>query len=373
MAGRGVGVAGFVGGVPGGTGAAVGRSGAARRPGRSTTTVALLAAGTFLVVSIGVHRRSGVEDPGDRASGTGGFALVGRTTLPLNHRLETPEGQDAYALDGSDLDGVSVLPLRRREGDDASCLNLGAPQRPRLLGVEAARLDGRFTFAGGGSWDLLTAPLEGGVVPAIGDAASIKWTMKRAVGDELEFTDALGAPFRVRIVGAVQDSILQGSLLVDEAVFRELFPTDRGWRELLVDAPAERLDEVSATLTEALGEVGAAFESAAERLDGFRAVQNTYLDIFQLLGALGVLLGSVGVGVVVLRNALERRRELAALRAVGSCWRASTASCSASAWGPACSRPPLPCSPQAEARWQSHRSSWRWSSTARCGSRWRRR
>ena len=39
--------------------------------------------------------------------------------------------------------------------------------------------------------------------------------------------------------------------------------------------------------------------------------------IFQALGGLGLLLGSVGVGMVVLRNALERRSELAILSAVG--------------------------------------------------------
>ena len=46
-------------------------------------------------------------------------------------------------------------------------------------------------------------------------------------------------------------------------------------------------------------------------------MENTYLSIFALLGGLGLLLGSVGLGVVVLRNVLERRGELALLRAVG--------------------------------------------------------
>ena len=49
----------------------------------------------------------------------------------------------------------------------------------------------------------------------------------------------------------------------------------------------------------------------------FNAVQNTYLGTFQVLGGLGLLLGSVGLGIVVLRNVLERRGELAVLLAVG--------------------------------------------------------
>ena len=54
-----------------------------------------------------------------------------------------------------------------------------------------------------------------------------------------------------------------------------------------------------------------------QRLAAFGEVENTYLSIFQILGGLGLVLGSVGVGLVVLRNMLERRNELAMLRAVG--------------------------------------------------------
>jgi ABC-type antimicrobial peptide transport system permease subunit len=46
-------------------------------------------------------------------------------------------------------------------------------------------------------------------------------------------------------------------------------------------------------------------------------VQNTYLSTFQSLGALGLLLGAVGLAVVQLRSVLERRGELALMRAAG--------------------------------------------------------
>ena len=46
-------------------------------------------------------------------------------------------------------------------------------------------------------------------------------------------------------------------------------------------------------------------------------MQNTYLSTFQILGGLGLLLGSVGLGIVVMRNVFERRGELALLLAVG--------------------------------------------------------
>ena len=46
-------------------------------------------------------------------------------------------------------------------------------------------------------------------------------------------------------------------------------------------------------------------------------MNNTYLATFQTLGGLGLVLGTFGLGAVLLRNVLERRRELALLRAVG--------------------------------------------------------
>jgi ABC-type antimicrobial peptide transport system permease subunit len=46
-------------------------------------------------------------------------------------------------------------------------------------------------------------------------------------------------------------------------------------------------------------------------------VENTYLSTFRALGGLGLILGTVGLAAVLLRNVLERRRELALLRAVG--------------------------------------------------------
>jgi ABC-type antimicrobial peptide transport system permease subunit len=56
---------------------------------------------------------------------------------------------------------------------------------------------------------------------------------------------------------------------------------------------------------------------AREQLAAFLAVQNTYLSTFQSLGALGLLLGTFGLAVAQLRSVLERRGELALMRAGG--------------------------------------------------------
>lgn len=306
--------------------AALGRAGVKRRPARSLATIALLASGTFLVVSIGVHRKGALPDPTARASGTGGFALIGDSTLPVHHDLNAPEGRDAFGLTAADLEGVSVLSLAVRDGDDASCLNIGAPQVPRLLGVDPAELArrGAFRFAeveGGegfeSPWELLLRERDDGAVPVVGDAASVRWTLKRSLGDEVELVDGLGRPLRLRIVATLAGSFAQGSLVLGEEAFRAHFPGVVGAREFWIDAPPERSGPLAEDLTRALGEAGLALEPAAVRIEAYNALHNAYLDIFQLLGALGVLLGSLGVGVVVLRNGLERRGELALLGAIG--------------------------------------------------------
>src|SRR4029434_7572296 len=86
----------------------------------------------------------------------------------------------------------------------------------------------------------------------------------------------------------------------------------------LIDVPSNMpLTNVSAALSRGLQDVGLEVTPATQRLAAFNAVQNTYLNTFQILGGLGLLLGSGGLGVVVLRNVFERRGELALMQAVG--------------------------------------------------------
>jgi ABC-type antimicrobial peptide transport system permease subunit len=314
--------------------------GCARRRKRSLATVAMLACGSFLIVSIGGFRLDANRDAWRRSSGTGGFVLIGETTMPVVHDLNSPSGRDFFALNEKDLMDVSFVPFRVREGDEASCLNLNRAQKPRLLGVKPEMLEGRFGFAKGGEWKALrvdvgqasrqspsdgeeekletgATPVLRNEVPAIGDANSIQWAMHKKVGDTIDYVDERGQPFKVRIVGAVANSILQGSLIIDEAEFVKRFPGESGYRMFLIDAPSNRVAQVSATLSRAMQDVGLELTPTAARLAQFNAVQNTYLGTFQVLGGLGLLLGSVGLGIVVLRNVLERRGELAVLIAVG--------------------------------------------------------
>jgi hypothetical protein len=140
------------------------------------------------------------------------------------------------------------------------------------------------------------------------------------VGDDLVIDADTARPIRLRIVGALADSVLQGEIMIAESAFTRLFPEIAGYRVLLADVDATRagdLDEVAATLEERLAPYGLDAQSSMRKLEAYHRVENTYLSTFQTLGRLGLLLGTVGLATVLLRNALERRRELALLGAVG--------------------------------------------------------
>lgn len=312
--------------------------GCARRRNRSVATISLLACGSFVVAAIGVFRLDALRQAENRRSGTGGFALVAESTLPILRDINLPEGRDFYSLNDSELQDTKLVPFRVRDGDDASCLNLNQAQRPRVLGVQPELLAGRFTFVRFESntkppepWLLLRREvcrqflpdLQPDEVPAIGDAASIQWALKSRVGDSLEYLDEHGRSFKLRLVAAVGGSLLQGLIVIDEDEFRQRFPGESGHRFFLVDINrsgderTRRAREVAGSLMQALQNAGFEATPAVQRLEQFNAVQNTYLNTFQALGGLGLLLGTAGLAVVVLRNVLERRAELAVLLAVG--------------------------------------------------------
>jgi ABC-type lipoprotein release transport system permease subunit len=308
--------------------------GSARRHGRSLATMGLLASGCFLIVSIGVFHLDSQRDAWQRTSGTGGFALIGEAALPILRDINTPEGRDFYGLTENDLREISTVMLRVRDGDDASCLNLNRAQKPRVLGVDARALAqrGAFTFAQvykgcdpTSGWMLLNRTeterkgfkLEADEIPAIGDAASIQWALKKKMGDTIAYTDERGRSFKIRLVAGVANSILQGNLLIDENEFTRVFPDEAGHRMLLVDAPSNRVEQARSTLNRALQNTGLELSPATQRMAQLNAVQNTYLGTFQVLGGLGLLLGSAGLGIVLLRNVLERRSELGLLLALG--------------------------------------------------------
>lgn len=293
------------------------------RPARSVAAIAMIASAAFILVSVDAFRTEGISETGP-GSGVGGYDLIVETLLPVVEDAGSGPGREALGVDP--WASVRVEPFRYRPGDDASCLNLYSPQNPRIVGARASFIEaGRFRFSDSlattpaeeaNPWRLLDHEFEDGAIPVIADANSITYVLGRSLGDDILITEG-DQPIRLRLVAALDDSIFQGELVMSEDRFRNEFPHLSGYSYFLVETGEESGADVQATMADALADHGARITPTLDRLAAFHQVENTYLSTFQALGALGLLLGTVGLAAILLRNVLERRQELALMRALG--------------------------------------------------------
>lgn len=306
-----------------------------RNPTRSTLTVGLVAAATFLIGGISAFRLAPTE------RGVGGFDLVAETSRPIFVDLnDAAERRSRFAAEAPTLESVGVLAFRWRRGDDASCNNPFRAAQPQVMGVSTdmaswfdepthpafgwAGTESRDESVRANPWRALDperATPAGEPIPVVIDKNTAMWGLQvYSVGQRftIEYEEVGRVEFRA--VAFLDNTILQGRLLIGDADFRRLFPDEEGDRFFLVRTGAA--DEAIRTrirglLEDRLGDVGFATRRSDRVLGELLAVQNTYLSTFQSLGALGLLLGTFGLATVQLRSVLERRGELALMQAIG--------------------------------------------------------
>ena len=222
------------------------------RPARSVLSLALIAFACFVLVSVGAFRKDVTAASNDRASGTGGFALMAESVAPLMHDPNTREGRDGLGLDTNDpvVAAARISRFRLRPGDETSCLTLYKPTNPRIIAPEARFLDEpRFSFASSmastpeelaNPWRLLNKTFEDGAIPAIADQTTLMYVLHLGVGDDFIFTPEGHTEVRLRIVGALADSVLQSELIIGEAAFVRLFPRQEGYRVWMIETAQDQ-------------------------------------------------------------------------------------------------------------------------------------
>jgi ABC-type antimicrobial peptide transport system permease subunit len=318
-----------------------------RNPSRTMLSLGLAATASFLIVALSSFRLA----PSDQ--GVGGFDLVATSDLPLFYDLNTTEGRTKFGFNDADnerLKSTTILGFRVHEGEDASCLNLYKPTQPRILGAPATLAEqSHFAWSatqasvpapsplrgglGRGSeaepasqnWSLLNANLGADennrpVIPMVLDQATALYSLGLSnVGKRTTIQDGQNQPVTLELVGMLSNSVLQGDVIISEKNFLRLFPENAGHRFFFIrrNKGATTNAEVSSLLETQLEDFGFDAVDARQRLAELLAVQNTYLSTFQSLGALGLLLGVVGLAVAQLRSVLERRGELALMQATG--------------------------------------------------------
>jgi len=313
-------------------------SNAKRAPMRSILAIGLVAIASFLILSMSLFQASPNE------AGTGRFAFIGKSSQAIHYDLANRERQrEVLGAKADTLNDLEFVPMRVRSGDDASCNNLYQASEPQVLGISSRmelidqKPDGRSAFAWFATenskdstpWQRLDRKADGSVVspvPVVIDQNTALWALHLGgyVGEKFAYTfDDHKIHFQT--VGVLQNTILQGSLIVGESNFEDLFPSITGYRMFLVKSSEvqtstqrpETLEQARTVLENGWSDSGLSLASSDSVLRQLLAVQNTYLGAFQVLGALGLLLGTIGLGVSQLRSAMERRAELAAMRAIG--------------------------------------------------------
>ena len=278
---------------------------AARQPKRSKTCVTTISLACCIIVAVGANRHDAPPETE--------YAFVAESALPVHHSLNTPDGRFelGFSEKASELLSESeIFPFRVLPGEDASCLNLYQPQKPQILGAPAAMLNEH-------PWhQIKVVQPEGNRAPAIGDVKSLQWILHHNPDDDFIVQDEFGKPLRLELK-TIENSLFQSQLIISESNFTKYFPSRSGYQFFLIKTPTALREETAEVLEKTLGDYGFDLTSASARLESYRAVENTYISTFQSLGGLGVLLGTFGLALILFRNIIERRGELATLRAFG--------------------------------------------------------
>jgi putative ABC transport system permease protein len=300
-----------------------------RNPVRSSLSLGLLAVASFLIASMSVFQVS----PSER--GYGGFNLIAQSSQPIILNIASSKVRtEMIGKDAAELASTTIIPMRVKAGEDASCNNLFQVTQPTVLGVSEL-LQESFDLAPGAPrfewsatkdklhpWQALQTSGSGSAenpIPVILDQNTAAWSLKQG--------GSLGAVFwlnygqysvHFKTVGLLSNSVLQGKLIIGEKNFQALFPQESGHSFFLVrSGPKVPEATVAAALENGWSDVGLDVTSSKETLARLLGVQNTYISAFQSLGALGLLLGTFGLIAVQIRSVNERRSELALMQAIG--------------------------------------------------------
>ncbi len=283
---------------------------------RSLSVIILLALGTFTILITGGNRKTFYGQTTNAQSGTGGYLFWAETSLPVLNDLNA----------SGDFDGLDFVQFHQLSGDDASCLNLNQVTKPRILGVDPTAFDRKQAFGfqkldpsvdAEHPWKYLEQELGENVIPAYADQTVIVWGLMMNVGDTLYYNSEDGERIAMVLKAGLKPSIFQGNLLIADQFFTKYFPSVSGSKMMLVGGSVEKEVDVRDELLANFMDHGIEIQRTDERLAEFNSVTNTYLTVFMILGGLGVLIGTIGLGVILIRNLLDRKHEIALLQAVG--------------------------------------------------------
>ncbi len=207
-----------------------------RNPWRSVLSLGLLAVASFLIASMSVFQIA------PTLQGSGGFELMAESSLPLYKDLGAIRVREEQ-LSEADFDVLrtsNILSFRERPGEDASCNNLYQVAQPTVLGIpeslaqhqSSTEANLRFQWAAtshgfDSPWQALAqigTGTEEDPVPVVMDLNTAAWSLHQGASigaiTKVPFGDRV---VHFRTVGLLNNSIMQGKLLISEYNFRDCF------------------------------------------------------------------------------------------------------------------------------------------------------
>ncbi len=300
---------------------------AARRPRRTMFTVILFSFTLFVLVSLTINLQGTIYDAEKAVKeGGGGYHIIGESTNPIFANLGDEGSRAASNINSQVFDELDIEQFKTKGDVGGTCSNLNRAASPRIIGANDSFLnDNTFVFVshadlkgdGDNPWLLLEKVEENGDIPAIGDYNTIVWILGLDLGSTITVLDESGTAVNLRIAGIVGNSIFQGSLIIWDENFDALYPTNNGYRLFLFKSQAEELKPQIHELERSLAGYGFDAYSVESVVIENILVENTYISIFQVILVFGLMIGTLGFGIVTSRNVLERGRETGVLRAIG--------------------------------------------------------
>ena len=283
-------------------------------------TVAMgLTLAIFLIITVSGNKKVLPATDLNPSGPRGGFSQFIELSLPLPYKvlseLELPPG-------------VHIHPLPKVSRDDASCLNINQANKPSILGISPMDFhsNNRLTIIdttyalegsnGKAGW-LKLQQRDLGYLPAFIDQNVLQWGIKKSLGEVLVYSNRRGKAVPIKIVGVLNNTIFQGSLLVDGEQLFPLFPEATGYQTLLVSGRGAEVKELGSYLDFRLRKYGPRRESSLERLNRFYGVENTYLAIFGYLGMAAILIGLVTFSVLISKSLNDNKSQLKMMKRLG--------------------------------------------------------
>jgi putative ABC transport system permease protein len=295
-------------------------------PAQAVTPAIFIAAGIFAVIITGSNRQDLTGKMLLPPGGTGGYQIWMESAVPVKEDLNLKAGRLEFGLDEPELEGLRFVQAGKLAGDDASCLNLNHVTSPPLLGLDAGEFirKGSFSFAttmksarNDNPWELLDDTPGTRTIYGIADQTVLQWGLKIKTGDTLKYRAENGQSLNIIVCGGLKSSVFQGHLIIDRGKLGKYFPSIAGSSVFLIDGNPEMKDRYIELLGERFSGYGVSIEPAGAKLASFFEVSNTYLDVFTVLGAFGMILGVAGMGFVLIRNFNHRKREFSLMLATG--------------------------------------------------------